>query len=258
MTYCPLLNKSAPESVACIGDPGRSQFSACIVKTQFLKSFEQVRSERKSFLGPSFVNAATFVLFQKASIGNDLSIDRRRCLANGPNPRPSIFSISTSIFFPAQSLPQRLQPKIRIKVAIPEQAPVTTKRQLQSHYAALIRAILPWAGLMWCLVQCPAALTYLVYTCAGLSLGTCLVVYHCQAVLSEWKQHAHPAPSIWQPLRRFSRYQRRKATEVGTSLSSMSGCGTMAGVCHAMSLWQKHSRGVRNEREIIDEGQRRR
>jgi hypothetical protein len=50
---------------------------------------------------------------------------------------------------------------------------------------------------------------------------------------------------------------RGGATEVGCT-SSTSGCGGMGGASHGMSLWQKLSRGARNERGMLDDGQRRR
>jgi hypothetical protein len=43
-----------------------------------------------------------------------------------------------------------------------------------------------------------------------------------------------------------------EATEVG-SMSSTSGCGGIGGASHGMSLWQKLSRGARNERVILDD-----
>jgi hypothetical protein len=45
---------------------------------------------------------------------------------------------------------------------------------------------------------------------------------------------------------------RGGATEVGCS-SSTSGCGGMGGASHGMSLWQKLSRGARNEQVILDD-----
>jgi hypothetical protein len=64
-----------------------------------------------------------------------LCMDTMLCMANGPNPGPSYFSLSMCLLLLVDSLPQRLQPIVWIEATIPEQAQVTTERasSISSH-----------------------------------------------------------------------------------------------------------------------------
>jgi hypothetical protein len=88
-------------------------------------------------------------------------------------------------------------------------------------------------------------------TCAG--LRTCWVV--CQWCSALWLETARPPCPIdlatakaLLPIPALG-----EATEVGRT-SSTSGCGCMGGASHSMSLLQKLSRGIWNERGMLDDG----
>jgi hypothetical protein len=106
-----------------------------------------------------------------------------------------------------------------------------------------------------CSTTVPATLTCLAFLCAG--LRTCLVV--CQWCCALWLETAHPPCLIdlATVMELLPIPARGGATEVGCT-SSTSGCGGMGGTSHSMSLWQKLSRGARNERVMLDDGQWRR
>ena len=73
------------------------------------KRFEQFSNFEcwlKILFGPLLVNAAILVLLQKVFKGNAPCIDRRRCLASGPNPRQSHFQILMCFPLLAESLLQ--------------------------------------------------------------------------------------------------------------------------------------------------------
>ena len=101
-----------------------------------------------------------------------------------------------------------------------------------------------------CSTTVPAALICLAFICA--LLRTCLVV--CQWCRALWLETARPPCHIdlATAMELLPIPAQGGATEVGCT-SSTSGCGGMGGASQGMSLWQKLSRGARNERVMLDD-----